>query len=289
MYPILFLLLLPLGCLWAQAGCTDSLARNYNAAATTNDGSCIFDTLSLSPDASFLLDSALDETSGLAYWQGQLWTHNDDTDTALYALDTLDGSILGIYPLPGVRNFDWEELSQDSLYFYLGDFGNNRGNRLDLHILRIEKQSLLSGNPQIDSIAFAYEDQTDFTIALNDNNYDCEALVLSRDSIYLFTKRWVDLRSFVYRLPKEPGSYQAELLDSFDAQGLITGAYYDEDLRLLALCGYSPFLQPFVYSCYDFGGKYFFFGQCTALSARAQFSPNRGHYKCRRPELLPHK
>jgi hypothetical protein len=41
-----------------------------------------------------------------------------------------------------VVNKDWEDFTRHT-YFYIGDFGNNvSGNRKDLHILRIEKESL---------------------------------------------------------------------------------------------------------------------------------------------------
>jgi hypothetical protein len=62
-----------------------------------------------------------------------------------------------------VKNTDWEEISQDSSYIYVGDFGNNyQGNRTDLHILRIEKKSFLLNQPIIDTISFSYSNQTDF-------------------------------------------------------------------------------------------------------------------------------
>ena len=60
-----------------------------------------------------------------------------------------------------VENSDWEEISQDDGYIYLGDFGNNTGDRTDLHILRVEKSSLKSGKPSIDTIWYTYSDQYD--------------------------------------------------------------------------------------------------------------------------------
>jgi hypothetical protein len=47
--------------------------------------------------------------------------------------------------LNGVKNNDWEELTQDKTHFYLGDFGNNAsGNRTDLTIYKIAKTHFLT-------------------------------------------------------------------------------------------------------------------------------------------------
>ncbi len=141
----IFLLLLLISISPAQAqisGCTDPLSKNYNPVATINDGSCDYASVKIKPKYSVKLDAILKETSSLTQSDSLLWTSNDDTDTALYAIDT-KGIIQNKIQLKNVTNTDWEEISQDSLYFYIGDFGNNvSGNRKDLHILRVEKKSL---------------------------------------------------------------------------------------------------------------------------------------------------
>jgi len=72
-------------------GCTDPLATNYNPSATINDGSCIYDAASVTPFSSYILNSNLSETSGLIRWNNQIWTHNDNEDINIYALDTING------------------------------------------------------------------------------------------------------------------------------------------------------------------------------------------------------
>ncbi len=249
-------------------GCTDSQALNYNPLATLNDGSCLYSTVSVLPDTSIELALSLNETSGLILWNNKLLTHNDNTDTLLYALDTVSAAILQTYPVSGVNNNDWEEISQDDDYIYIGDFGNNaNGNRTNLHILRISKASLLSGNNAADSINFVYENQVDFTPAgANNTDFDCEAFIVTADSIFLFSKQWLSHKTALYALPKTPGSYTATLKDSFDVQGLITGATYLEQERIVALCGYSQTLQPFILLCYDFQGADFFGANKRKLS-----------------------
>jgi hypothetical protein len=262
----------------AQPGCTDPLATNYDAGATINDGSCVYPASSISPGTSISLAGNLDETSGLIKWNGSLWTHNDNTDINLYSLDTITGIILQAYPLSGVVNQDWEEISQDSNYVYVGDFGNNvNGNRTDLKILRIEKSSLLASAPVTDTITFSYSDQTDFTPAGNNNtDFDCESFIVSTDSIYLFTKQWVSHQTGLYVLPKSPGTYVAQHKTTYDVQGLITGAVYLQNERLIALCGYTNLLQPFTWLLYDFTGTEFFGGNKRMISVSLPFHQVEG-------------
>jgi len=215
-------------------------------------------TVTLAPVYSVQLPSELLETSGITHFQQGLLTQNDNSDEYLYVIDTLNGAILQTYALTGTSNLDWEEITQDSLYLYVGDFGNNAGNRTDLHILRIEKSSLLEGTPAIDTIAFAYEDQTDFTPSNQNTAFDCEAFIAGSDSLFLFTKNWDNQTTVCYSLPKIPGNYLAHRKDSSDVDGLITGATYLPNKRLIILSGYSSLLQPFMYLLFDFEGTDFF-------------------------------
>ena len=215
-------------------------------------------TVTLAPVYSVQLPVELLETSGITRFQQGLVTHNDNSDEQLYVIDTLNGAILQTYSLNGTSNFDWEEITQDSLYLYVGDFGNNAGNRTDLHILRIEKSSLLEGTPAIDTIAFVYEDQIDFTPSSQNTPFDCEAFIAGTDSLFLFTKNWNDLSTVCYSVPKIPGNYFAQRKDSSAVNGLITGATYLPNKRLIILSGYSSLLQPFMYLLFDFEGTDFF-------------------------------
>jgi hypothetical protein len=251
----------PVACNMAQTGCTDPLAGNYSPSATVNDGSCTYDTVYVSPVKSMELSMEVEETSGLIFWDGYLWTQNDDTDNRIFGLDTATAKIKKTHILWKVVNYDWEEISQDKNYIYLGDFGNNGGNRTDLHILRVDKSSLKGGKPSIDTIWFTYPDQVDFSPAtLNQTEFDCEAFVVSRDSIYLFTKQWLTANTTVYSLSKEPGTQVAKKRTTYAIGGLVTGATYLEDKRLVVLCGYSGLLQPFIYLLYDYPDHSFFEG-----------------------------
>lgn len=248
---ILFFLLCVTATYGQISGCTDALAKNFDPNATTNDGSCLYSNVKIKPESTQKLGDSLRETSGLITFNNLLWTHNDDHDTNIYGLDS-KGKIQKQIQLEKVVNTDWEEISQDSSYIYIGDFGNNyQGNRKDLHILRVEKKSFLLDQPVIDTIAFSYSNQTDFSVQKpNSTDFDCEAFVVSQDSIYLFTKQWSQNKSSIYVLPKTPGTYVAQLKETLNVEGLVTGATLTPKNEIV-LCGYTKKLRPFLYLISD--------------------------------------
>lgn len=74
----------------------------------------------------------LDEMSGLQASRshpGVLWTHNDDGDAVLYAIDAR-GDLLGHVLVTGAINLDWEDLAlvpgEVSDLLVVGDFGESR-------------------------------------------------------------------------------------------------------------------------------------------------------------------
>lgn len=247
---------------YSHSGCTDPLANNYDSSAAENDGSCLYDEVIISPANSFPLEDILSGTSGLIFWNDNLWTHNDSSDTNLYQLDPTDGSIINSFSLAPQINHDWEEIAQDEDYIYVGDFGNNvSGNRTDLKIIRVSKSSIIEEHPEMEEINFTYEDQTDFTPkSVNHTDYDCEAFVITDDAIFLFTKAWLSKETRLYKLPKFPGIYQAELQGNYNVNGLITGSTYQKGNDVIVLSGYNNLMQPFVLLLYDFEGEDFFGG-----------------------------
>lgn len=253
-------------------GCTDPMATNYNASATVNDGSCVYSSTTVSATEIGELGETLDGSSTLIFWNGGYWTYNDHTDCCLYRIDSTTASIAETLCISGISNYDTEEVSQDSLYLYFGDFGNNSGVRQNLHILRISKESLLNQTFEVDTIWFFYEDQTDFTSHPQATDFDCESFIVTRDSIYLFTKQWASEQTTFYGLPKTPGTHVAHRHETYNVGGLVTGATYMPEYRLATLCGYDynggsylSSLHPFVVLLYDFQGDDFFSGNKRRL------------------------
>ncbi len=212
------------------------------------------------------LDSGLGNTSALFYWENRLWTSNDHGNLTLHCLDTLTAATLQQVGCDTSFN-DMEEVAQDSVYFYFGDFGNNHERlRNDLRILRMRKSDLTRGLCRFDTIAFTYSGYDPAGAGarrLPTTDYDCEAMVAVGDSLFLFTKQWSSRHTTCFALPKEPGTYTALPRFTLDVDGLVTGACHTARItpegtrQVLALCGYSLLLQPFVFVMYDFDGTAF--------------------------------
>ncbi len=250
-----------IACANAQPGCTDPQALNYDPAAVQNDGSCMYPDTYYVPTLVALLPESMTEASGLAFVNGQLWAQQDGGDLPqLYHLDTLNGALLQTTPLPLLENQDWEDLAEDDMHLYIGDFGNNAGNRTDLRIYKINKNDLLTGSAAAEVIQFAFSDQTDFTPGSNATNHDCEAFVVLGDSLHLFTKRWLDNRTHRYTLPNSPGNHVAQLKDSLDVGMLVTAADVSTNGMVLLLGYDGTTSETSFWMLWDFPGTAVFAG-----------------------------
>lgn len=179
------------------------------------------------------LSKKINETSGLEIIDGNFITLNDSgDDPALYTFNKSEKNLSKIL-IKGAQNKDWESLALDDKYIYIGDIGNNNGNRKDLKIYITDLEFNL-----IDSINFNYNNQSKFK-KKKKNKYDAEALVSFNDSLMIFSKNRKKLTTEGYTLPKTPGSYSVKPKYSFDVDALITGGDYNSKLDLLALVGYS--------------------------------------------------
>lgn len=247
----------------AQPGCTDPYATNYNPNATSNDGSCVYavthDTMQLRAQ----LPAALNESSGLAWDNGKLWSHNDSGNPAsFFSIDTNDGHVIQKVNVTNHSNIDWEDIAVDADYIYIGDFGNNNGDRTDLRILKVAKSAITGDTANVTAqvISFSYNDQTSH--ASNPlNNYDCESLISIGDSLYIFTKDRGDLQTRVYKMPKAPGSYTLSPYTSFNVNGAITAASYNAATHEIVLLGYTLLkTYSFLWFLNDYQGDMFFSG-----------------------------
>lgn len=263
---------------FGQMGCPDPQAINYDPGAVINDGTCQYQALTITPASTYSLASGLNETSGLLIHEGQLLTHNDDSDDQLYVLNAADGSISATVPLDGLTNIDWEDLAQDDDYFYLGDFGNNEnGNRQNLRIYKILKASLTASTIQVDTLHFTYEDQVDFSgTGSNQTDFDCEAMISVGDSLYLFTKQWVSEGSTIYAVPKTPGNHIAQKRSEQSGLGWITGATVARNDSVIILSGYVIPSLPFIYLLYDYSAFDFFSGNVRKINVNAQYHQIEG-------------
>lgn len=255
---------LPFLALAQQSGCTDPRATNFTPTAVINDGSCSYPITNFNPPFAFELPNVVRETSGLVMINGKLITFNDSGGSAtLFAVDTSTAQVVQQITISNATNIDWEDIALDDDFIYIGDFGNNSGAREDLVIYRLNRSDFpQSGHAtmQAERIDFSYPDQQVFNRSKN-HNFDCEAMIATNDSIYLFSKNRQDGKSKLYSLPNKPGTYVASLLDEFDVRGLITGADIQPYSAAVVLTGYTQnSYMPFIWLLFDYHENSFFSG-----------------------------
>lgn len=194
----------------------------------------------------FELPEVVKETSGLLFIDGKIITHNDSGDAAnLYEIDSLSGNLQRTINITNATNIDWEDITEDENYLYIGDFGNNNGNRTNLKIYKILKSDFKNNNAvTAEIISFSYQDQTDFTSRPNATNFDAESIVFHENSLLIFTKNWIDLKTNVYKIPTTIGNHTAVKTSTATIGGLITGATLQNNNFLL--CGYDATAIPFL-------------------------------------------
>ena len=220
------------------------------------DGKASFSPL-FNPEFKAELPKEVNETSGLFFHNGRLWTHNDSGGKPImFALDTTTFEVVQRITLANVKNKDWEDVCTDGETVFVGDFGNNKCHRKDLKIFTFPLSAIPEegdATVKVDSLNFNFADQTNFEKRKHEHDFDCEAMFATEDYLYLFSKGWASGTTRMYRLPKTSGQHVAEVVNGFDSQGLITGADYDRENHILVVVGYVKSIwKPFMYIIFDF-------------------------------------
>lgn len=215
----------------------------------------------------FKLPNRVKESSGLIKVDNKLWTFNDSGGkAALYQIDERSGRIVKTFNIQNASNVDWEDIAYDDNYVYIGDFGNNRGNRRDLKVYKIPRASLrTSKRARAEIIHFSYSDQKDFQSKPQHNNYDCEAMIAYHGKLYLFSKNWQNQKSRLYELSTTAGRHKAHYISTFNTQGMVTGASINRELGILLLTTYSPLLSVNIWAFTNFNGTNLFKGDAKKL------------------------
>jgi len=185
-----------------------------------------------------VLSDSLRESSGLTNIDGRLFSFNDSGNTS-EIFEILPGSshIEKTFQT-GLKNIDWEAITNDGENFYVGEFGNNLGTRKDLKIYQIpfKNDSLIVDS--IKTIPFFYPEQTDFTPKNINNNFDAEAVIFLDGNIHIFTKEWITNTVSHYFIDKNMTENQpAQKLESFDTGFVVTDASVFENK--LYVVGYT--------------------------------------------------
>ena len=219
------------------------------------------------------LPSAISESSGLISTSpNSLWTHNDSRgNPEIFNIDSL-GALKRKITLGNENNIDWEEITKDiGGNVYIGDFGNNECKRRQEMIYKIPNPDLVTTDTiAAQDIIFTYPDQFDFPPENKKMNFDAEAMIEFKQSIYIFSKNRSDPYSGyskLYRVPALPGRYIAQLVDSFYTghnsvkENSITGAAINNSHTTLVLISHEK-----IWVFTGFTGDHFFSGNVRELS-----------------------
>lgn len=176
-----------------------------------------------------VLSDSLRETSGLTFFKDRLYTINDGGNpNIIYEIDKNSGKILKKIQT-NFPNKDWEAITNDGENLYIGDFGNNAGNRRDLTIYSIDNQQ------EINVIKFSYQNQKDFSVNYLNHDFDAEAMVFINNKIHLFTKEWSAKKVSHYIInPKLSENQSVTKSESFNTGFVVTdAAYYENKLYVI--------------------------------------------------------
>ncbi len=212
--------------------------------------------------AKTVLPKELKEISGISASGTNIWAITDKPKARVFKLDAT-GKLLQTINVTGMEATDVEAVASDSNYVYIGDVGDNDGDRIERKIIKIASAAIPTGDEvQVagDTINFTFPNEGVIE-SKKQNNFDCESLMSFKDSLYLFTKDRADKETRLYVLPKTPGRYTARYISTFNSEGLITDAAMNSQNNELALIGYHKGHQyPFIFLFSNFHGNDFFSG-----------------------------
>lgn len=199
------------------------------------------------PDYTFLeeyiLPAELKETSALFCSKNETaFTLNDSGNKpVIYEIDSKANIVNK--RLFKVKNRDWEAITGDGTHLYIGDIGNNSGNRKTLKIQEI----LVSGTAhKPNTLRFTYQNNPLKENKYLNHDYDAEALVNVNEFLYLFSKSWDTGTLFVYLLDKgNPNQSLKPITEVNGLPGVITGGDYDHKNKRFILVGYKMWLWGF--------------------------------------------
>jgi len=192
------------------------------------------------------LPKTLGEVSGIQYSEKEngFWMLNDSGNKPHLYLVSEEGEILRTLKIDK-KNIDWEDLTVDKAgNIYIGDFGNNKNERKDLRILKVNVTDLSSPDKiKVEKIEFYYPEQKKFPPKKKNKYYDTEAFFELDGFFYVFTKSRVKDKygkTFLYQVPNKKGNHKAKLISQFETTGTgwdhsITGADISKDGKKVAL------------------------------------------------------
>lgn len=103
---------------------------------------------------------------------------------------------------------DWEDITHDADFIYIGDIGNNSSDRADLKIYKISKTDYdASDSVTAEIINFSYVNQSDFIANPQATLWDAETLIsIDANNLLVVSKNWETFVAQAYLVSKTPGT-----------------------------------------------------------------------------------
>jgi hypothetical protein len=185
------------------------------------------------------LSKVLQETSGLYCSKvGFVFTINDSGNKPIIYNVNHTGHIIN-EKVVAAKNKDWEALTGDDKYFYVGDIGNNSGQRQSAQIHVVPKHNNNTKSDTASLNIFYTSNSVKKNRYLN-HDFDAEALINVDDSLFLFSKSWVTGILYIYQLNKIESKQYAKSISTIKGlPGVITGGDFDSKNNRFILIGYE--------------------------------------------------
>ena len=181
------------------------------------------------------LPPMLSETSGLFCADDHVLSINDSGNAPAVFEVSYSGKLKQTITLPIINN-DWEAVSADSDYFYVADIGNNKGQREQVAVYKVNQQNV----KDIETLSIKYAANNVNSNIPYAHDFDAEAMVKKGNELLLFSKSWSSGITHVYRI-NEGESLQ--VLTPFAAisglPGVVTGVDYDSGKQQYVIVGYK--------------------------------------------------
>lgn len=172
------------------------------------------------------MPEAIDECSGIAYTNNQLFVINDSgAEQDFLILDPISMTSQHI-ELP-IQNKDWETIIYYNQDLIIADIGNNKGERDTLFLHHIDVSTLT----HVHTTSFMYPEQT--TTWSENHNFDCEGMAIIDNNYYLFTKNRTNSYTNIYKAPIFTSHFK--LVDSIQVPLRVTDVYFDESVGVILL------------------------------------------------------
>lgn len=156
------------------------------------------------------LDRRLSEISGIDIWQDTLVIAvNDGGNLPVVYFLNLEGEIVHEVYLKNARNKDWEDLAiGNSDTLYIGDFGNNLGNRKDRAIYKLDLKEGLNKDTMVPvRMGISFEGQPCQKEKVKSHPYDCESIFWKEDTLWMISKNRISKKAAKSMKTRQPILY----------------------------------------------------------------------------------